>query len=493
MPNILILCTDQHRWDALGCTAHRSWLGEANIRTPNIDRLASTGMLFDQAVCNYPVCLPSRHSFITGVYPHQLGTVRYNESYWPDELPVPTLGQYLEGYDAAAYGKMHWKPPYAAAIHVSDRRGFMHRNSPNDPLREGPVDESYADWLSSDEAVLVAAERPADMREGEDRVGYAGWVTRLPAKRLPEGYLTDWAVEHLTNLQEDPFCIIWSVNRPHAPGVIPVEYDGLYDPKNMPLPPSIPEYFVEEDPFCNDQGARRRYRESTPEELQLALARYLTNVTLVDDCVGRILAALEQSGRANDTLVIFMSDHGDLMGERAGMRTKYNLYDSSIRVPFILRWPGMQGGQVSSALIELVDLVPTCLDYAGIPVPPWLVGRSVRPLLDGVVPNALHWREATFTEFNDYLDWTIREPHYKLIERSRGYSALYDLKADPHELRNLIDNPALFKVQARLRHRLLQRAMESAAAYPGCWLEHYDTMRIRLDKSMRSDNENPRY
>lgn len=143
----------------------------------------------------------------------------------------------------------------------------------------------------------------------------------------------------------------------------------------------------------------------------------------------------------------------------------------------------MQAGQVCSAPVELVDLVPTCLDYVGIPIPPWLVGRSVRPLLGGVASNAMHWREATFTEFNDYLDWAVREPQYKLIERRQGHSALYDLKADPQELNNRIDDPALFEVQARLRHRLLQRAMGSAAAYPGRWLEHHSTTRIQRDKS----------
>ena len=190
-------------------------------------------------------------------------------------------------------------------------------------------------------------------------------------------------------------------------------------------------------------------------------------------------------GYEEDTLVVLLSDHGELLGERGGAYTKYSLYDAALRVPLIVRWPGVsRPGLVSHAPVELVDLMPTWLAAAGLEAPPLLPGRSLRPLLEGQDPSgapaggaAAGWRTATLSE--QYTStgtpgaprgqWALRERRYKLIERATGRSALYDLAEDPLEHHNRIDDPALADVRDRLRARLLRDVIARAEQFPARW------------------------
>jgi arylsulfatase A-like enzyme len=213
-------------------------------------------------------------------------------------------------------------------------------------------------------------------------------------------------------------------------------------------------------------------------ERRLAVARYLTNVTYVDACLGRVLETLTDLGYDDDTLVVLLSDHGELLGERAGAYTKYSLYDSAVRVPLIVRWPGVsRPGLVSHAPVELVDLMPTWLAAAGVDVPPLLPGRSLRPILEGQDPATAGWRTATLSEQYTSVDvpgaprgqWALRERRYKLIERATGRSALYDLAEDPLEYDNRIDDPGLADVRDRLRARLIRDVIARAEQFPARW------------------------
>lgn len=480
--NILVLMSDQHRHDALGCAAgdgepwRRTWLTGA-ARTPHLDRLAASGVRFTQAVANLPVCVPSRHSFITGLYPHQTGILS-NAHYWPDQPPAPTLGMRLKeaGYATAALGKMHWKNRHAPDEHVPDRRGFDFRASVAGQT-DGPCDLHYGDFATAAARRLRQERLPRFGVGGESRAGYVGDVAPVPGAELPEAWLADRAVQYLRARRESdrPFCLLVSLDRPHPPNVIPADYDGLYDPAGVPVPPAAPAGFAEDDQHLRRQIVAREWGLMDEREIRLSVSRYLANVTYVDDCLGRVLAALEETGLAGETLVMFFSDHGELLGERGGGHTKYCLYDSAIRVPLLARWPGVsRAGLVSPAPVELVDLMPTWLEAAGLTPPAMLPGRSLRPLLAGQSPPAAGWREATLSEQYTPVDrpgaprgqWAVREGRYKLIERVSARGALYDLREDPDEFDNRIDDPALAGARERLRARLARDVITRAEEFP---------------------------
>jgi arylsulfatase A-like enzyme len=491
--NLLILMGDQHRHDALGCAAdgiepwERTWLMGRDrpiVQTPNLDRLAATGVRFTQAVATVPVCVPCRHSFITGFYPHQIGILT-NAHYWPKEPLVPTLGMRLQeaGYATAAVGKMHWKNRTAPDDHVPDKRGFDFRASRGGNT-DGPYDVSYLDWLTAEQREVRARLSARFGVGGESREGYVGDVAPFTSAQLPEAWLADQAVDYLRRHRQEaggrPFCLLVSLDRPHPPNVVPADYDGMYDPAAVPIPPPVPPGFQEDDHHIRRQIVARGWGQMDERELRLSVARYLTNVTYVDHCLGRVLDALAECGYEDDTLVVLLSDHGELLGERrqpgrGGAHTKYCLYDSAARIPFLVRWPGVgRAGLVSPAPVEVVDLMPTWLEAAGLPVPEALPGRSLRPLLEGQAPESAGWRRATLSEQYTSVDppgaprgqWTIRERRYKLIERVAARSALYDLREDPTEFHNRIDDPSLAAVRDRLRERLLKDVITRAEQFP---------------------------
>ncbi len=493
--NLLILMDDQHRHDALGCAAAgvagstRTWLmgqDASIVQTPYLDQLAASGVRFSQAVANLPVCVPCRHSFITGMYPHQIGILS-NQHYWPDQPPVPTLGQHLgrSGYATAAIGKMHWKNRTAPDQHVPDKRGFDFRAGRGGKA-DGPVDVSLADQPQAGERAWQQAAAARFGVGGESREGYVGDVAPVPGAQLPEAWLADQAVAYLQAHRqqrgEQPFCLLVSLDRPHPPNVVPADYADRYDPQRVPLPPATPPAFAEDDHMLRRSIQGRAWGQMDERELRLAVSRYLTNVTYVDHCLGRVLTALQQAGMAEHTVVVYFSDHGELLGERGRGFTKYSLYDSAVRVPLLVRWPGLsKAGSVSEAPVELVDLLPTWLDAAGVDVPPYLPGRSLRPLLQGEAPTAVGWRDATLSELYTPVDapgasraqWALRTARYKLIERLSARSALYDLQNDPNEFDNRIDDPALASVHEGLRRQLLRGMMERAEQYPAL-----DTARV---------------
>jgi len=482
--NLLILISDQHRHDALRCVAsddgsdQRTWL-TGHVQTPHLDRLAASGVRFTQAVANLPVCVPSRHSFITGLYPYQTGVLT-NGHYWPGQPPVPTLAMRLSEaqYSTAAIGKMHWKNQRAPAEHVPDKRGFALRAS-LEHASDGPYDKHYDEAIAADEGWLPANAFAHFGLGGETREGYIGAVAPVGGAHLPEAWLTEQAIgflrEHADGADERPFCLLLSLDRPHPPNVVPADYAERYAPDEMPLPPATPPGFAEDDYHIGKEIATREWNTMTPQELRLSVSRYLANVSYVDAQFGRVLATLEETGQADKTMVVYFSDHGELLGERGGGHTKYCLYESAIRVPLLVRWPGVsQAGLVSSAPVELIDLLPTWLEAAGLPVPNFLPGRSLRQLLAGESPREIGWREATFTEQYTAVatpgaprtQWALREHRYKLIERVSGQSALYDLQEDPMEYHNLIDDPTLAPVRERLRTQLLHDMMARTEQYP---------------------------
>ncbi len=211
-------------------------------------------------------------------------------------------------------------------------------------------------------------------------------------------------------------------------------------------------------------------------ELRLSISRYLTNCTFVDNCMGMVLNALEETGHKDNTLVVFFSDHGDMLGERNLAHTKYCMYENAMRTPFIVRWPGTgKPGIVSDSLVSHVDLMPTWLEASGLEIPDMMVGRSLKPLLEGKSAEDIDWPQYAFSEIytspanpgEPRAQWTLRGTRYKLIQRAgSSRSALYDLREDPNEFNNLIGDPALSDIREEMRLEILTGVMERTETYP---------------------------
>jgi arylsulfatase A-like enzyme len=441
-PNVLILIGDDHAGGTLGID------GDPRQATPRLDALARQGVRFDRAYCNAPVCSASRQSFLTGRLPHAVG-VTLLMTPLPEE--AITLGEWLKahGYRTAAFGKMHFNGPSA---HGFDERSdlaswgkHLKLYPPAGGVRLGPwrpFVDTAATWLNADC-------RPVN----------------LPAEAMDSSYFADGAIQFLRRPHDRPFLLVASFYDPHSPFHFPREWEGRYRPDQFPVPPASKSDLAER-PEVFATLSQRDFRGIQ--------AAYYTSLSFLDHQVGRVLDALDASGHADDTIVIYLGDNGYLLGQH-GRFEKHCFYEQSVRVPLIVRWPGkLPEDRRTPEMVELVDVVPTLLDLLGLPRPPHLHGISLVPLLKGASPrDGGRGRDVVFSEYPENEEAMIRSSRYKLIvgtgqrRRKDGFRAvrpptgpyqrLYDLEADPDETTDLSGKPELVGVKAGLRHRLYER------------------------------------
>ena len=445
----------------LGCA------GFPLLKTPHIDAFAREGVRFTEAFCNYPACVPSRHSFISGLYPHEIG-IRSNQEYIPRNAVFETIGTAVKkaGYVTAAIGKMHWKPLKTDPALVDAHKGFDYRSAFL-AESEGAIENIYRRGVGEETyGAFIREFHEYDGPGGESVKGYVGTVSAIPADSQQDGWLARDACAFIERQDGGkPFLLVVSLDRPHPPSIVPPEFSGLYDPANVPLPPAAPEGFVEEDARLRRRS--RAWSGMTDHELRSSIARYMENITYVDHLFGSVVGTLKKRGLSECTAVFFFSDHGELLGGRGGCFSKYCLYDSALRVPLVVRWPGVgKEGAVVSAPVELIDLFPTWLDIAGLPAPEFLPGRSLRPLLKGKKPEEIAWRETAFAEMYNPTQWALRTQTHKLIVRPGGANALYELKSDPHEFLNRYHDTRLGETKAQMLEDLANHAIDRALKYP---------------------------
>lgn len=493
-PNIVFLMTDQHRWDALGCV-------QSFVQTPNLDRLAARGIRFSQAVCNAPMCVPSRYSMTLGLYPSQCG-VRHNTQMIPEDslLPGPMLPQRLAdlGYQTVGLGKTHWylgnTMPTAAARVVPSHRGFKIKAEAveRDPQAIAPGTIVMAED-DPDSWNLYREEMRQCQCGPESVTGYIGHTSKLEGDRHREGWLTRQAVDFLRHKRDParPFFLYFSLDFPHAGFNVPPGYEERYRLEDIPLPAEPP---WRDDPAGHvETDFRRDSWSALPEEVRRrSVLRYYALCTYVDDCFGRVLRALEEQG--GPTFVMFTSDHGEMLGERNHRFTKYCLYESSVRVPLIVAGAGVPSrleGSVDARHAELVDVLPTLVAVAGGAVPPELPGRSLldSPCRTGAFAE-MHgtgyeveggrpgpdWREKKALQAAPSLMW--RTLDWKLILHLPGalgdaslrldaaVGELYDLTRDPREWNNLYEDAAYLSVREKLTRELLLYLACTWARYP---------------------------
>ena len=447
--NVLIVFTDQQRADLIG--------PDRTPDTPNLDRLAAEGVTFDNAICPQPVCTPSRGSLMTGVYPHTHGCVincMREPGYYDMRLPesIPTIAELLKphGYKAGYVGKWH------VGNEVVPQHGFEDYWISTEDEYTRPEDRARLGNCAYYHYLVEQGYRPdGDFFVREQTAG-------LPEEHSRIAFITRESERFMEANRDDDFCLVVNYLEPHPP------YYGPDDDRYSPDEVRIPDNYHREPVAGMSQRAQTFLRFSqemsqsgepplTEDALRSVIARYHGLMTLADKYAGRLLDTLERLGLKDDTLVVFTSDHGDMMGSH-GMLNKCVMYDEALRVPFIIRGPGvsMPGARVTESA-NLVDVVPTALDAAGDGKPRHLQGESLWPLLTGARPEDpekpafsewcgvlqwMHKRHDLFAPVADCHIRTVRTPRWKLNVNPGDTWELYDLESDPGEMNNLIDEPS---------------------------------------------------
>lgn len=486
-PNVLFLVTDQQSWDALGAI-------NPAVKTPNLDRLAARGILFDQAICQCPMCIPSRYSLTTGLYPSQIGVLNNAQAIQDSrEMPIPTIWDRhsAAGYHTIGCGKTHWtiSPNAERGIRevVPGTFGFAERyigRMPGGHDREpGAVYFGDADQHPSRMQAIRAWNRDAGYG-GEGIKGYLGRTLPGDGSDLREAWLTDQALAALDRARTTgrPWHCYLSFDAPHAPLYAPEAFEALYDLNEIPDPPLPPDRAALTDHFPNlahTEAALQAWLELPQRERRRSLLRYYALCSYVDAQFGRVLDHLDRTGQRESTLVVFLSDHGDSMGHRYRF-SKYSLYEASLRVPLILAGAGVPSashGTRDPRPAALVDVVPTLLAATGLPVPAELPGENL------LAPSA---RTAAFSEMHgNGSDLVQRAPAY--LWRTAGWKLilffdadfararrspealkgeLYHLASDPHEWTNRFDDPSARDVREHMTRDLLMHLALAHAAWP---------------------------
>lgn len=442
-PNLLLITCDELRFDALGC------YGNSIIKTPNIDRLAAEGVLLEHYFTQSPVCQPSRATLATGRYPHAHG-VKWN---WYDLDENETtlqavLGQ--GGYHTCAVGKMHFEP--ATELHGFSDRFFV----------EGKLFMGEDEYRRHLERIGQRKHYTEHAQRWNNDQNYGAFPSPLRDKDYIDTFIGTNAVRLLSQAAA-PFFFWVSFVNPHFPFDPPKPFDEMYDPSSIPVPPDFRQRQDSRIPEQRAASAGKAFHGLSEQLLQQIIAYYYATVSLVDREIGRILDVLDKRELLDNTIVVFTSDHGDLLGNRGMLWKGQMLYDHLIRVPMVIRFPReIPCGKIIADLCQATDVMPTLLDFANMPTPDGVQGKSMRPLLR---MEKVPWRDAVFSEAGHVK--MIRDFNWKLIfYAGKQYGELYHLYSDRLECENLYDHPDYARRRASLIERLTTLLIESEDPLP---------------------------
>ena len=459
-PNIVVIVSDEHDGAALWAAGHPA------VRTPNLDRLAAGGTLFERAYCASPVCVPSRLSLLTGRYAHQVGA-------WDNDAilhsSVPTWGDYLgrAGYETVICGRTHFNG--TDRLHGFERRfledlPFWHSTTPRAPDRS-------PEWHRTRPHVAMtrASEDEPDPHARRHDT-YDAEVAEHARRFLAE------RAAHAGAPGERPFLLYCGMIHPHFPLVAPRAVLERYQPQDVVPPPTWNEAPEAQHPAIRHlRFALGNDAPLSEDEVRRAIAAYWALVTLVDERIGSVLDALDATPLRDDTVVIYTSDHGDMAGHH-GMWQKHCFYEPSVHVPLIIRLPQTlkerKGPPRVRESVSLVDVLPTLLELAGMAIPPELPGRSLltppvedggwggqrrsggqapalQPRVDRPVFAELH------TEGMPNAGFMVRRGPYKYCHYVGARPQLFDSEVDPEEVRDLADDPSYRQIREELHAALL--------------------------------------
>ncbi len=454
-PNILFLTTDQQRFDGLGINNQ-----QMPVHTPVIDELARSGANFTNFFVNNPVCMPTRACVLTGRRPHCHG-VRENGIPLPeDEVTLPGWLR-GHGYRTANLGKLHFLP-HAGRDHTQPHPSYGF-DVPLISDEPGCYPDAYIRWIRSIDPALEPKVRvPAPIVE--DRGGPTGhWEFEGPEEYSCTAWVADRTIEFIRGASTTgrPWFAISGFYLPHSPCNPPRRYLDMYDVNEMPLPMRREGELEDKPPMF--QRISDSTAHLTDRDWQEFRQYYYASCSFVDHHCGRVLQALDDFGLADDTLVVFHSDHGDLCGDHWMTSKHATNYDGIIRVPLAMRWPGrIEPGQTCDDLVECIDLMPTVLEAAGLPAPEGCQGESQWGLDRGGKEQVLV--ELTRPGRMDVR--TIRTKDYKYTRLNSGHEVLIDLKEDPDEFVNLASDPASASLLAEARLAMIDALMDAADPLP---------------------------
>ncbi len=466
-PNILWICTDQQRFD----TIHA--LGNPHIRTPHLDRLVAEGVAFTRAYAQSPICTPSRASFLTGCYPSTLHVNRNGAARFPASERLITRRLADAGYDCGLAGKLHLSAAYGRVEERPDDgyRVFKWSHHPY-PEPFWPIEHhDYQRWLQ-EQGVDWAQAYGARSLDGWD--GGELYRPGIAARYHQTTWCANEAIAFITAPHDGPWLMSVNPFDPHPPFDPPPEYLERMDVAAMPLPLFRPEELESQRAFREIDHQTTAPRSPETYDARRMIAAYYAQIELIDDQVGRMLAALDVTGQRENTIVIFMSDHGEMLGDHGLLFKGARFYEGAVRVPLIISWPGhFLEGVRSDALVELTDLVPTLLEAVGVPLPEYVQGRSLMPILTGQADPDRH-RAFVRSEYHDALDLPdatranmLRDERYKLVVyHGHMVGELYDLWEDPQEFHNLWDDPARRTLRDSLIHQCFDAVMLAADEGP---------------------------
>ena len=458
--NVLFLMTDEQHYRSLSIT------GNPYIRTPHIDRIAREGVLFTNATCVTPYCSPSRASIITGLYPHTHGILtnvsprRTTQKPLPhDAFPNTECTLHAQGYAMGHRGKWHLGDKGAFPCYES--LGYVGKGGEYHKLLEERLPRTqFADDKDPGRYLRRPVKKIEAIRRGwqkfhdvpNNRVAYIATIGRtvVPPELLPETQITNQVLELIDRHSDRRFMITASWSPPHDLWVTPEPYYSMVPRAKVELPGTT------DLPPWDRRGPTKRLGDIMgPEGIKEYAAIYHGMVKYIDDQVGRVLKRLDDLGLADNTLVLFTTDHGDMVGAHGCIgKSITSFFDDLVRIPLVMRLPGrIKPGTVVSQPVSQIDFMPTILDYLGLPIPPKIHGRSMRPLVEG---KQVAWRDYAFCQRANRLRM-LRTARWKYTVDLRGsILALYDLSKDPHEDKNLARDPAHAADVRRMHARLLE-------------------------------------
>ena len=484
-PNLLIITTDQHRGDCYGFEGRK-------VKTPHLDQLADSGARFKNCITPSAMCQPARGSMLTGLYPLTHGVIDNGI-----DMPATTgeagfAGQLsAEGYHTAFLGKAHFssyntfQPTGTPECHNSSKTFSDDWDGPymgfnevqlvvlGHELKEmasAPKGMHYERWLRTDGGGDKKLELYGTKLH-PDVGAIQTWNSAMPVCWHPSSWIGDRVVDYFSRQKEDqPFCLWASFPDPHMPFDCPEPWSRLHHPDDVDLPPfrtrelekrpwwhkayvedrsvdpeldvAIYDHQQSLDRLPRRNGRARNYNDS---DLQLrhTIANYYGMISLIDHNIGRILISLEENGLADDTIVIYTSDHGDWLGDHGMMLKGPMFYEGLLRVAMILKGPGIPSGSVLEDPVSNTDLAPSLLDWAGITPNVEMHGRSLKPLVENRASRDFAYGEWDLNPDHWGLDLKLRvartSRHKLTFEKNSGAGELYDLQDDPHETTNLFD------------------------------------------------------
>lgn len=433
-PNFLFIFTDDQRWDTLG-VVQREQGDKARFpwfTTPHLDRLAAEGMRFRNAFVTMSLCSPSRAVFLTGRYNH-LNGIANNSTPFPESSVTHATLVKRAGYTTAYVGKWH----------MGDQRGTR------------PGFDYSASFIGQGRYFDCPFEINGAVTETK------GWIDDVS---------TDYAIDFLKRQRGQPFSMVLGFKSCHGPYEPPERAKTRFAGVHARPVPNLNSHAIYR---TDGQTANTDYRPVANEGTNVNLG-YFRCISAIDDNIGRVLVALDELGLADDTMVIFASDNGFFAGEH-GLINKRSLYDESLRIPLLIRYPRMiQKGTTCDEMVLNLDLAPTITDFAGVSVPAGMQGRSWRPLLAGQAPN---WRQSFLAEYFWESSFAatptmvgVRTPTAKLIKYPGHdeWTELFDLANDPYETKNLVRDPQHARLLGQMNAEFDRQAAATQYRIPDC-------------------------